>query len=218
VPRAITAHEPVATPVRELTPEPAVRSAAKLTTRPAGRLTAISHLRERITGRMAIVAAAAAILAIVTATAIVLLTHDTSDKGEGTVAGAADTDHGIPGYKTLLPAGKTADELGGWKRVSPPDRNPVYAYSDTLGGIRIAVSQQPLPGSYMQNTIAAVADYAKAYGATSPLTAGDITAHIGTSAKGPQTVIFAKDGVLIRIKSDASIPTEDWSAYLTSLR
>jgi hypothetical protein len=40
---------------------------------------------------------------------------------------------GTPEYTTVLPANKNIGELGGWTRVSPPDRNPVFAYIDKIG-------------------------------------------------------------------------------------
>ena len=48
---------------------------------------------------------------------------------------------GTPSYDTLLPENKSIDQLGGWTRISPPDRNPVYAYTDQIGSTKIIVSQ-----------------------------------------------------------------------------
>ncbi|MBI3889035.1 hypothetical protein HY312_00450 [Candidatus Saccharibacteria bacterium] len=96
----------------------------------------------------------------------------------------------VPTYKTVTPNNKSIDELGGWQRVSPSNSNPVFAYSDKIGAVEINVSQQPLPESFENNTESHVADLAKKFNATTKLDAGATKAWIGTSAKGPQSVIF----------------------------
>jgi len=122
-----------------------------------------------------------------------------------------------PEYQTVLPGGKSADELGGWKRVSPPEKDPVFAYADEVSGIPISVSQQPLPNSFKTDTASHVADLAKAYNATTKITAGDTTVYIGTSAKGPQSVILTKKNLLILIKSQKTIDNVAWEEYVKSL-
>ena len=125
---------------------------------------------------------------------------------------------GTPPFATLLPAGHTADSLGGWYRVSPPDRDPVYAYVDHIGNIQLDVSEQPLPPSFQTNTSEQIAQLAAGFSATEKLAAGDVTAYIGTSAKGPQSLILTKKGVLILIKSASIVTTDQWIAYIASLQ
>lgn len=120
-------------------------------------------------------------------------------------------------YQTILPAGKAIDTLGGWKQVSPDGQDPVYAYTDTLGGVSISVSQQPIPDAFIGNTARRVAELAKSYGATTELTAGDTLFFIGTSAKGPQSVIFTKNNLLIMIKSESQITNDAWISYVSGL-
>jgi hypothetical protein len=125
---------------------------------------------------------------------------------------------GTPNYKTVLPAGKSITDYGGWTRVSPPNRNPVYAYSDTIGAIPINVSEQPLPDDFAHNdTVDKLKELAIGYAATKRISAGDIIVYIGTSAKGPQSVIFAKKNLLILIKASAAVPDEQWQMYIKSL-
>lgn len=125
---------------------------------------------------------------------------------------------GTPEYKTFLPNGKSIDSLGGWTRVSPPDRNPVYAYADTLGGTPITVSQQPLPKEFKSDPNDQVAELAKNYHADHFITVDAIKVYIGTSAKGPQSVLFVKDATLVLIKSTASLSDDRWTEYVHSLR
>lgn len=122
-----------------------------------------------------------------------------------------------PDYKTVLPGGKTIDSLGGWQRVSPPEGDPVFAYTDTIDGIYVSVSQQPLPDSFKNNASSEVEALAKKFNATTQFRAGSTKVYIGTSAKGPQSVIFTKDSLLILIKSREKIEEKSWVTYIESL-
>ena len=123
-----------------------------------------------------------------------------------------------PAYQTVLPEETSIDQLGGWARTSPSNSDPVFAYSDTVSGVEISVNQQPLPSSFQNNVDDSIADLASSYSATTTVDASGTTAYIGTSAKGPQTVIFTKKDLLVLIKSDATITPEDWATYISSLR
>lgn len=125
----------------------------------------------------------------------------------------SDTDIKKPTYQTVLPKGKTIDELGGWKRVSPPKNDPVFAYTDAIDGVPISVSEQPLPQSFKNDTDSQVADLAKKFNATDKIEAGSLAVYIGTSAKGPQSVIFAKNNLLVLIKSEKKVSDASWAKY-----
>ena len=125
---------------------------------------------------------------------------------------------GTPDYPTVLPAGKTIQELGGWTLVSPPGRDPVFAYIDKIGNMQINVSQQPLPEEFKSDTAAKIEKLAKEYGASEKLTTNDTEAYIGTSEKGPQSVILSKGDLLILMKSAVRIDNAKWEEYISSLR
>jgi len=125
----------------------------------------------------------------------------------------SDTDVKKPIYQTVLPKGKTIDELGGWKRVSPPKNAPVFAYTDAIDGVPISVSEQPLPQSFKNDTANQVADLAKKFNATDKIDAGSLDIYVGTSAKGPQSVIFAKNNLLVLIKSEKKVSDTSWAKY-----
>ena len=127
-----------------------------------------------------------------------------------------------PDYTTLLPEGKTVESLGGWTRVSPPDRNPVFAYLDTLDGKPINVSQQPLPPELKDDKgrqdDSQITQLSQGYNANDKVIAGRTTIYIGTSAKGPQSIIFGKNNLLILIKSSVSLTNDQWIGYVNSLK
>lgn len=130
---------------------------------------------------------------------------------------AADLPKGNPDFTTILPKGKSADDLGGWTRVSPSDRNAVYAYTDTLAGVSIVVSEQPLPDSFKSDIEGSVEKLSDDFSADRTFEVNGITVHIGKSAKGPQSLIFTTRGLLILIKSNATISDDQWKTYITSL-
>lgn len=131
---------------------------------------------------------------------------------------APKLEKGNPPYDTVLPVGKKIEELGGWTRISPPDRNPVYTYADKIDNITINVSEQPLPQSFKTETAEQIEQLAKDFSATGKITVGGTIVHLGTSDGGPQSVIFTKDDLLILIKSAARLDNNKWAEYINSLR
>lgn len=137
----------------------------------------------------------------------------TADKGS-----SHDLQRGTPQYATVLPAGKTIQDLGGWTRVSPTDKEPVYAYIDAIGMTKIIVSQQPLPKGFKSDKAEKLAEIAKNYNATEKITVDGETVHIGTSQKGPQSLILSRNDLLILIKSSVQVDSNEWAKYINSLR
>ena len=125
---------------------------------------------------------------------------------------------GKPDYDTLLPAGKKIEDFGGWVRISPPEKNPVYAYADKIDDVLINVSEQPLPATFKKDTDTAMDDLAAQYSANDKIKVGTVTAYIGTSIKGPQSVLLVKQDVLILMKSASKIPDNHWETYIRSLQ
>ena len=122
-----------------------------------------------------------------------------------------------PEYKTILPNGASIESFSGWTRISPPENDPVYAYKDTVKNVSVTVSEQPIPESFKDNLDTQVSEVAKKYNATAQIDAGGTKAFVGTSAKGPQSVIFAKNNLLILIKSSQKIENKNWVEYIESL-
>ncbi len=126
---------------------------------------------------------------------------------------------GTPEYDTILPAGKSIESLGGWTRVSPPEHNDVFAYVDAISGIPISVSEQPLPDELQGDSTSKLEDLAQAYGANRFISGSDGTRiFIGTSSKGPQSLLFIKKDILFLIKSTTALNDEQWIDYIDTLR
>jgi hypothetical protein len=133
----------------------------------------------------------------------------------GTVQG--NLSKGTPDYKTILPNGKSIESLGGWTKVSPPTHSPVFAYVDTLGKATLTVSQQPLPETFKDDPANALEELASGYNATQKLVVEDQTAYVGLSSKGPQSIIFTKNNLLILIKTNIPLTNDQITSYIISL-
>lgn len=121
-----------------------------------------------------------------------------------------------PKFKTVQPSSDDGKpkEL---QRVSPPESDPVFAYADTIDSVSIIVSQQPLPKDFKGHVDDSVAKVAKEFEATTKLSADDTTVWLGTSAKGPQSVVLTKNNLLILIKSQKKISDQAWTNYVKAL-
>jgi hypothetical protein len=124
---------------------------------------------------------------------------------------------GTPDYATVLPAGKTIADYGGWTRISPPNRDPVYAYVDKVSNVQINVSEQPLPAGFTANPAAQTAQLAQSFNATDKFTVGNAPVYIATSSDGEQSAILSKDKLLILIKSNSPLTNNQWAAYINTL-
>lgn len=125
---------------------------------------------------------------------------------------------GTPNYPTILPSGENINQLGGWVRISPPKSAPVYTYVDHINGIQVNVSEQPLPAQLQVNTANQLYQVAQNFGANSKLTAGNTIFYVGTDASDAQSIILAKDNLLILMKSVEIVPNDKWINYINSMQ
>lgn len=122
-----------------------------------------------------------------------------------------------PDFRSFVPSGKTIEQLGGWQKLTPPDGEPFYVYSDSIDSVPIAVTQQKLPASFVNDPTSNLASLAEAYSATNSFEVEGTKVYIGNSSKGPQSVLLSKGSVLILIKSENVITDDAWKAYIASL-
>lgn len=130
----------------------------------------------------------------------------------------ADETSIAPNFKAVLPQGKTIESLGGWQKLTSPNGDVFFIFVDTINGVTVNVSQQQLPGKFEGDLSNKMVELARAYNANSKLDADGVHVYVGASAKGPQSVLFAKNGLLILVKSWATIPDAAWITYVKSLQ
>lgn len=123
-----------------------------------------------------------------------------------------------PRFPTVLPTGKTINQLGGWKRISPADRAPAFAYIDTINDTQLIVTQQPLPDDFTTNPNEKVKQLARTANAKHEIKTGDTTAYLGSNEKGVQQLFLTKNNLLILIKTTERITDSDWIHYLQNLQ
>lgn len=152
--------------------------------------------------------------------AIVMLVLGMSGLGLGIYKATSYAEEvtGAPNFSTLLPNGKTIEQLGGWEKLTSPNGDAFYVYVDNVAGVSVNVSQQKLPGKFKGDVSNKMTELARAYNANTKIDVDDTKVYIGTSAKGPQSVLFTKNDVLVLIKSWSSIKDADWTAYIRSLQ
>lgn len=139
------------------------------------------------------------------------------NKGEKTGnTGVLGTASQKPTFEYNLPTGAASGVKK--ENVRYDAQRKVVNFTDSIGGVTITISQQPLPDKFKENTDDEVKKLAESFSATEVLSTANPTAYLGTSAKGPQTVIFSKKGLLVFIQSTKEIDNHDWAEYITKLQ
>jgi hypothetical protein len=123
-----------------------------------------------------------------------------------------------PEFPVVLPQGKTAKDVGGFAKVSPPGSPAAYAYKDTISGISILVTEQQLPESFKAETSKEVEKLAIGYNATQAVKTEKVEFFVGTNTNGQQSVITYTKTLLILLKSSNKISNERWQTYIEDLR
>jgi len=123
----------------------------------------------------------------------------------------ADSKVNLPSFETLKPSGNSSVTL------QPLKSDQAFAFDDKIADTAITVSQQPLPKDFAPVPDQSITNLAQKYSATTKITAGNVTAFTGSSAKGDQTTIFTKKGLLVFITSKRSVTVDQLSAYIQSL-
>ncbi len=169
----------------------------------------------KISKKWLIVTVLAAVLAVAGFAAFKLFIQDEPKVVHGVLSEGEVSQ--TPDFATVLPEGKDVEDLGGWARISPPDKDPAFAYVDVLDGIQLNVSQQQLPDNFKQDKDGELAKLAEQFSANQKITMGENVVYIGTSSKGPQSAITSIGGLLILIKSSGPLTNDQWSGYIASL-
>ena len=182
----------------------------------AAKTTVMSYVRQSLFTKKAIIISIIVVIIIAGLIAGLLLHQNDVAKNSSANTNPKESVEDLE-YQTILPDGKSINEFGGWRRVSPSESDPVYAYNDKIGDISINVSEQPLPKSFIGDVDNQVAELAKKFNATTEIGAGSIKIYVGISANGPQSAIFTKNSLLILIKSQEKVDDAAWATYIKSL-
>jgi len=126
--------------------------------------------------------------------------------------------HQTPEFPVVLPQGKTADQVGGFAKVSPAGAAAAYAYTDKINGVDIQVSEQLLPDNLKTSTSSEVEKLALGFNATQSVKTEKTEFFIGANTNGQQSVITYTKTLLILIKSSAKISNERWTTYIEDLK
>lgn len=156
-------------------------------------------------------AIAIACVSVVGAIVVLNIAKSPSNTG-GTTANGTN----VPDFKTILPNGKTEETSSG-KLGYDPERK-VASFTDTIDLVDVTVSQQPLPEAFKTDPQGELKKLAEQISANEEIKNSSPNAYLGTSAKGPQTVVFVKNNLLIFIHSSRSIDKPGWAEYITRLR
>lgn len=141
------------------------------------------------------------------------LIHTSPHKPASKSYTSSKLEKGTPNFTTLLPAGKTIEDFGGWTRTGPPTASPVYGYADKIGDIAITVNEQPVPDSLKK--AGEIEKLTEAY--SHKVAVEGVNIYIGTSAKGPDRAIVIKNNLLIIITADGHPTDQEWADYVGSL-
>lgn len=162
------------------------------------------------------IGSAGLILLVIAVIGMFSLLSGKSQKNDGTDKGVLAQQTVKIDFKPLLPNGKT-DETTAYKAAEDGQGRPIYTFTDKIGSVDITVSEQPLPEKLKANTEGEMDKMAKDLYLTEVINASNPKAYLGTNVKGPQTVIFTKNGLLVFIQSQGKIDKDQWSDYVTRL-
>ncbi len=206
----VAARAPIKEPKKNIvTPEVSIHLTIPKIKLPAVRASKINRKRS------AMVISSIGIIGVVVAGVLVLGRID-SKPSDGKTAGVLSESAQEPSFKTVLPDGSKEQTTSG-KILYDPEKK-VASYTDKIGSIDITVSQQPLPDKFISNTDDQVEKLAESFNAKEVVRASDPRAYIGTSAQGPQSVIFHKQSLLVFIFSNQTIEKAAWSEYIEKLK
>lgn len=181
---------------------------------PRVKIKKLSKAAVRRLGLPAAITAGVIIVAFVFTVISVTIGRDKS-KSDGTHA-VLSQNATKPDFKFILPDGKEEETDNGKIGYDPQKR--VVSFADTIGIVKVTVSQQPLPDNFKQDPEGQLEILARNFSANEVIVPSNPKAYLGTSAKGPQTVIFSKSDLLVFIQAASKIDKIDWTDYIRNLR
>lgn len=140
-------------------------------------------------------------------------------KGMGSEGGSvANNLGGVLSDKVQKPDFDAVAPGGSEDKIKYDTERKVASLPDSIDGVPITISQQPLPEGFKAAPAKEVEQLAKEINANEVVRAKEVTVYVGTSIKGPQTAVLTINGLLIFIKSDSKIANTSWAAYVDTLK
>lgn len=118
-----------------------------------------------------------------------------------------------PKFEIVKPKGR---DIAREKIVYDPKRN-FAKYEDDINGTPVTVSQQPLPETFKADPASGAAKVAKDFGATEELLFEQQKMYYGIDEKGPQTLIFTKNNLLVFIATSKEVEKQSLQVYAGNL-
>jgi hypothetical protein len=122
----------------------------------------------------------------------------------------------VADFQTVTPDGDVTNTTS-QKVVYDPNKK-VASFTDKINGYEVTVSMQKLPDTFKPNIADNVKKVAEQFSATTVLAVDNGSAYLGTSPKGPQSVVGYRGDLLVFIKSDVKIDDKAWASYFNSLK
>lgn len=142
-----------------------------------------------------------------------VVSHDNA-KNKPAVQG--DTKSAVPDFQTVTPNGDITDTTS--QKIQYDPAKKVASFTDKLNGYEITVSMQPIPANFKPNIGDNVKKVAEQFAANTVLEVDNGSAYLGTSAKGPQSLVGYRGDLLVFMKSETKIDNKAWTDYFNSLK
>lgn len=124
-------------------------------------------------------------------------------------------DQKAPEFDTVLPGGDQSLLAG---KVVYDEQRKVASYVDMIGDAKVTVSEQQLPERFKQDRLGELEKFAKQINANEKIEVGEVVAFSGVSIKGPQTVVFIKNDVLVFMGTEKKLQNKAWFDYIANLQ
>lgn len=159
-------------------------------------------------GKRAVTAAGLVVIVVVAATIIPKTLNKNDTKGVLSEKTAKPT------FTVAEPKDQSTDQT---QTNFDPDKK-VASFSDQINGIKIVISEQQLPEKFKADRFGELEKLATSFNATESFDVNDGKAYIGTSVKGPQSIVMVKKDLLIFLYADRKIDNKSWIEYIEKLK
>jgi hypothetical protein len=136
------------------------------------------------------------------------MAQDTTTPDSGKVAAAERTE---PDFKPLMPSAEQASA------TQYDGKRNMLSYAATFSGVRLTVSQQPVPARFA-NDPKAITAAADSINAKQRIDTGKGPIYIATNEDKTQLAVFGDTQVLLFIHTDRQLDDASWKAFIELLK